>query len=313
MRPLWRNIAFIAGAALAGCTEFTPEPPPPTTPGAGVEIPALPQPSARSQELTRFYARVQQDLLTRGLLRQDGGGPDTPYNARMLSDNFINIALHNEYEPGQSLLRQGGGQSPLRKWERPVRFGLHFSETVPDAQQAEDRRNVENYVARLARVTRAPMSVTPTSSANFHVFFINEDDRRALGPTLSALVPGISASSISSITRLPRQFQCLVVAFSPVGSFSYTHAVAIVRAEHADLMRLSCIHEELAQGLGLANDSPRARPSIFNDDEEFALLTSHDELLLQILYDPRMSTGMTLETAGPLARTIAAEFFDGQS
>ena len=28
-----------------------------------------------------------------------------------------------------------------------------------------------------------------------------------------------------------------------------------------DLLRLSCMHEEIAQGLGLANDSPLARPS----------------------------------------------------
>ena len=51
--------------------------------------------------------------------------------------------------------------------------------------------------------------------------------------------------------------------------FRILAAVAIVRGEHPDLMRLSCIHEELAQGLGLANDSPYARPSVFNDDEEF--------------------------------------------
>jgi hypothetical protein len=44
----------------------------------------------------------------------------------------------------------------------------------------------------------------------------------------------------------------------------------VIRAEHPDLLRLSCLHEEIAQGLGLPNDSPRARPSIFNDDEEFA-------------------------------------------
>ena len=38
-------------------------------------------------------------------------------------------------------------------------------------------------------------------------------------------------------------------------------------------MRRACVHEEMAQGLGLGNDSETARPSIFNDDEEFALLT----------------------------------------
>ena len=43
-------------------------------------------------------------------------------------------------------------------------------------------------------------------------------------------------------------------------SGTYTRAFAVIRAEHPDLLRLSCLHEEIAQGLGLANDSPRARP-----------------------------------------------------
>ena len=84
-------------------------------------------------------------------------------------------------------------------------------------------------------------------------------------------------------------------------------AVALIRAEHPPLLRSACIHEELAQGMGLANDSPQARPSIFNDDEEFGLLTRHDELLLEMLYDPRLRTGMTLEEAEPVVRTIARE------
>jgi hypothetical protein len=83
--------------------------------------------------------------------------------------------------------------------------------------------------------------------------------------------------------------------------------VALVRAEHPERLRAACIHEELAQGMGLANDSPGARPSIFNDDEEFGLLTRHDELLLRMLYDERMRPGMMAEEAAPVAREIASE------
>ncbi|WP_372802367.1 DUF2927 domain-containing protein, partial [Paracoccus seriniphilus] len=48
-----------------------------------------------------------------------------------------------------------------------------------------------------------------------------------------------------------------------------------------------------------------------NDDEEFALLTRHDELLLQILYDPRLRPGMTAAEATPIVRSIATELLDG--
>ena len=78
-------------------------------------------------------------------------------------------------------------------------------------------------------------------------------------------------------------------------------------------MRLSCLHEEIAQGLGLANDSPRARPSIFNDNEEFALLTPQDELMLRMLYDPRLTPGMTEGQARPIAAALATQFLGGES
>jgi hypothetical protein len=78
----------------------------------------------------------------------------------------------------------------------------------------------------------------------------------------------------------------------------------VIRTDTPDLLKTACIHEELAQGLGLANDSPRARPSIFNDDDEFATLTTMDGLMLEILYDDRLYSGMTLDQARPLLRQI---------
>ena len=75
-------------------------------------------------------------------------------------------------------------------------------------------------------------------------------------------------------------------------------------------MRKSCIHEEMAQSLGLSNDSKIARPSIFNDDEEFAFLTTHDENLLKILYDNRLKPGMNNKDALPIVTKIAKELMN---
>ena len=131
---------------------------------------------------------------------------------------------------------------------------------------------------------------------------------------LKSLVPDIRDSELALFRDLPRSFYCFVVAVSDHSNpNTYTHAVALIRAEHPDLVRLSCIHEEIAQGLGLPNDSPEARPSIFNDDDEFALLTTHDEMLLKMLYDPRLKPGMTVSEARPLARIIARELMGERS
>jgi hypothetical protein len=72
-------------------------------------------------------------------------------------------------------------------------------------------------------------------------------------------------------------------------------------------MRTACFHEEIAQSLGLTNDSHLARPSIFNDDDEFATLTKLDKILLQILYDSRLYSGISKQESSQILRQVANE------
>lgn len=305
--PGWGSrgtLATLGLLALAACEPVAAPPPDVASPPPPAAVPPL---TSESEALVAYYTRLEQDLLTRGLLRTDGGGPDTPFTDAMLARNFVRIALFDEYRDDGTVLRSQQTLSRLRRWDSPVRFAVDFGPTVPLAQRAADTDRVTAYVNRLARVTGHPMTVTGGGSANFHVLILNEGDRRGYESALRALVPGIADSSVRAFLNLDRTTHCLVIAFAGGGSSSYSKAVALIRGEHPDLLRLSCIHEELAQGLGLANDSPAARPSIFNDDEEFGLLTTHDEMLLRILYDARLRAGMTAAEAAPIARQIARE------
>ena len=312
--------AFRAGALAAACAAFAlascaPQGAavslrPAQRPAPAVVAEPAPQRSAESRALERYYARVQADLRAQGLLRTDGGGPDTPFDSGMLADNFIRIALFDEYAETAGTLVARQTASELRRWERPVRLEIAFGATVPEEIRREDRAALSAYAARLARVTGHPIR-TVRSGGNFHVLVLHEQERAASADRLRALVPGISRTAVRTITDMPRSTFCLVFAFSQGESREYVRALAVIRAEHPDLLRLSCLHEEVAQGLGLANDSPRARPSIFNDDEEFALLTTHDELLLRMLYDERLQPGMDGRAALPTVREIAAELVEG--
>jgi hypothetical protein len=87
-------------------------------------------------------------------------------------------------------------------------------------------------------------------------------------------------------------------------------ALVIIRSELPEIMRRACFHEEIAQSLGLTNDSHFARPSIFNDDDEFATLTKFDEILLRILYDHRLQPGISQKEAAQLVKQIATEISD---
>jgi hypothetical protein len=306
-----RPFAITTLMLLAGCAPEVIAPP--TLSPVASPRPQAPSPrtSVESEALRAYYAQVEARLLAQGLLRTDGGGPDTPFSVRDLTENFIRIALYDEYARvgGRLIARQT--PSRLRRWDQPVRIGVEFGGSVPPAQRAMDQREITAYAARLSRVMGHPVSVG--GSPNFHVLILNEDERRAAGPHLERLIPGIDPLTLRTITEMPRSAFCLVFAFSRGGADTYAAAVAVIRGEHPDLLRQSCIHEEIAQGMGLANDSATARPTIFNDSEEFATLTGHDELLLRILYDPRLRPGMTEDEARPIVTRIATELLGGDS
>ncbi|MFZ1468477.1 MAG: DUF2927 domain-containing protein [Paracoccaceae bacterium] len=268
--------------------------------------------TAKSATARAYYAQVQQALLSQDLLRTDGGGVDTPFDDRILADNFIRIALYDEYSRSGGAFVRTETPSILRKWVVPVRVGLRFGDSVPADRRATDRARIGSYLARLSQITGHPIALSD-SAPNFWVYMVSEDEREALGPQLSAALPGLSASDISDVTQMSTNTYCLVYALSGSNPGIYTRAVAVIRAEHPDLLRLSCVHEEIAQGLGLPNDSPRARPSIFNDDEEFALLTKQDELMLRMLYSPALRPGMSVEEAKPVVQRLATKVLGGPS
>ncbi|NIZ60161.1 hypothetical protein DL239_04120 [Sedimentitalea sp. CY04] len=301
LQSIPRNVAGLIGlTALLACT-----PPLQTDSLVPPQRPEEFQPpprSAESEQLVQYYSVLQRDLLTRGLLRTDGGGPDTPYNADKLVRNFEAIAFFDEYAGSGS-----GSAGGLSRWPGPVRLQAEFGPSVSPTRRQEDLQFLTNYANRLARITKHSVSTT-TTRGNFHVIYASKDDGDFIRKRVPQILPNISAENLEIFANPPRSFYCLVLAGGPQQDpLSYTQGVALIRAEHPDLVRQSCVHEEVAQGLGLRNDSPRARPSIFNDDDEFALLTSHDEKLLTMLYDRRLQPGMSAEQARPIARVIANE------
>lgn len=304
-------IAALAFVGLVGCEPVASSKRPAPSPPARTVQPTPPA-SPESEAMRAYLARVQADLLSQGLLRTDGGGVDAPYTDRMLAENFIRIAMFDEYLRGPAGIVQRETESRLRRWEAPVRVGLVFGASVSATSRATDRARVRSYLARLSKITGHPITLTD-AAPNFFVYIVNEDERRALGPVIATTLPDLTGPEVAGLTDLPRSTYCIVYALSEGSSGINTRAFAVIRAEHPDLLRLSCIHEEIAQGLGLANDSPSARPSIFNDDEEYALLTTQDELMLRILYNPRLRPGMTITQARPIVESLAAALIGGES
>ncbi len=305
------GLACSTAMALAGCTML-----PPPAPNAAPMVPEEAAPPARPDTapsaVEAHFAATQDRRIAQGLLRTERAPRDLPISASLIERAFAEVALHDEYQIGASAILQRSSPAPLRRWDAPVRLSLEFGASVPATMRQRDTELVSRFATRLSRVSSHPVALTG-GRGNFTVLVVSEDERRAIGPRLRALVPGIDAVSQALVEDLPLSVSCLVLAFSRSGTNTYSDAVAIIRSELPDRTRDMCYFEEIAQGMGLANDSPVARPSLFNDSAEFAVMTVLDEQLLRILYDPRLRPGMMDAQARPIVRVIAAELMGGQS
>jgi hypothetical protein len=87
-----------------------------------------------------------------------------PVSDRSLTENFMRVALYDEYRRGSGGFVREETESRLRRWEVPVRVGIRFGASVPPDRQATDRARIVSFVARLAQITGHPMSWSTTAT-----------------------------------------------------------------------------------------------------------------------------------------------------
>jgi hypothetical protein len=284
---------------------------PPARP-AGLTPPADDS-DAENAALVAYYAGVQGDLTTSGRMRRETAPTDAPYSVDDLVRNFERIALYDEYvDVGGQFVRR---ESPsfLRRWTRPVRVAVMTGPSIPPEAAARDRANVAAFTRRLAGLTGLDMRMSEGGDVNLLVLFMTNAERLAFAEQVQRSYPEFAPAVMRALAETPLDTFCTAYAFGDPNDRSvYSGAMILIRAEHPPLTRLSCVHEEMAQAMGLPNDSPDARPSLFNDSLEFALLTEHDMILLRMLYDPRLRPGMTVDEARSLLPAVAADAMAAQ-
>lgn len=226
-----------------------------------------------------------------GKLRTEIDPEDAPYSSDDLVRDFQRIALSFSPEDGAPVA------SPVTKRLGPVRYKLRGL-TVEDA----DRTAMTALAERLAEATGLAFAEAEDDT-NLDILIVGLDEQPALLDEAKRKWGRGGRLDVAEILRNP---DCGFVTFSTVKDpYVIDSAIVYVRAGMAAEYREQCLHEEVAQSLGLFDDDPAARPSIFNDDEEFALLTKHDIDLLRILYDPRVKPGMEGPALLPIVRGIA--------
>ncbi|MEM9196316.1 MAG: DUF2927 domain-containing protein [Pseudomonadota bacterium] len=263
-----------------------------------------------------YYARLETDLRAAGFMRTDRAPQDARFSNADLAQNFERIALYSEYDRAEDRFVRRRTPSVLSKWTDPVRIRFIFGNSVTASQRRQDRRDVSTLSTRLSSLTGLGISMvteqTPAPNANFVLIFADRAERAEIAQDIRIANPQADPAFIASLRDSTPQEICYVNTFrDPDHPGRIVFAVAVIKSETRGLMRLSCLHEEISQAFGLGNDDMRVRPSIFNDDEEFALLTEHDEYLLRVLYHPALSPGMSQSEVRARLPGILAELRPG--
>ncbi|SFI20692.1 DUF2927 domain-containing protein [Albimonas pacifica] len=248
----------------------------------------------------RHFAEMQASLLAKGWLRTDIAPADAPYDRRDLERNFRLIAFRTEFPDAGDIL----DERPLSKWRGDLTWRM-LGEVRPS-----DRARMETLGARIAQATGLEVREAGTGeTARMTIMYLGPDSRPRMR---AALGTRYSDAQLQMFDAWASQLWVVCYATTYRGGDGRWNTAAMIgiRDELPDLLRDSCLDEEVVQALGLPNDDATVRPSIFNDDEEFAFMTEHDADLLRILYDPRLQPGMTEAEAAPIVRRIVDEMTD---
>lgn len=220
--------------------------------------------------------------------------PEVPYSNDQVVRNFIQIALRAEASDMSGYGRGIG----VTKWVTPLRYSV-------TGARPRDQKKINTLIARLRLLTGADIAEAVDGPPNFRISFVPFRERdRTIDMLSSEVALGPAVGSMVNRWRVGENEKCLgLVSFHP-NSSAIAKADILIKDELPPQIRNDCIVEEIVQSLGLMNDDPRVRPSIFNDDQQYHELTSHDEYLLRILYDPRIYPGMSAGEAMPMANRI---------
>lgn len=187
----------------------------------------------------------------------------------------------------------------LRKWRGPtIKYKL-----LGIAGEADYYREVvERHAEALRTYTGVTYTEIPGDAEGEDLIFVFANRK-------TMKIAGRLIESNERVLREVARANCYFLSYHNPDGQIFKGLIAV----NSDLDRLKvehCLLEEMAQSLGLPNDSRLVSPSIFNDRENHMTLTMIDKVLLRTLYDTRVRTGVSrpqaLLAANKVVRSLMA-------
>ena len=177
----------------------------------------------------------------------------------------------------------------LRRFERPVRAAV-----IDTSRRRGRKTTVLNFLRYLDRRI-GPLAiriVDDPAQANLRIYVVDRKDYA------SVLREKVFRSRFATVRG-----RCVVRSQFTRSGISSSDAVIV--SDEGDALFRRCMAEEIMQALGPLNDDASLRRSMFNDESRFTAPQRFDLLILRMLYDPSVKSGMTLEAIRPRLRALA--------
>ncbi|WNJ95289.1 DUF2927 domain-containing protein [Vibrio ruber] len=206
-----------------------------------------------------------------------------------IENAFFHVALEYEFTSTTT--------PRLAKWSHPIR--VWFRHDV--GHQALHEEMARLHLAHLAQLTHLPITVVARrADANFIWYFTRQSEWQKIIRT--ELGEKALKNTYGSV--------CMFGVKLDPDSNEIRRATVIIPVDQARShgKLLGCIIEESTQALGLFNDSEQAYPSIFNDKTPDDFLSPLDIILLKLLYEPTLTSGMSPSVLQPLLQQLLLQY-----
>jgi hypothetical protein len=203
-------------------------------------------------------------------------------------DGFLKTAFGAEYH-------LAGRVDRIRKYDAPVRV---FADGV---RRNNRKAQLAKVVADIAnRVRHLDIAMADSNDgANVVVKLVRDRD---LFRTISTFYGSDRAREI----RSNLDPQCLS-GFRKNDKYEIEHSDVILTVDKGDFIFLDCAYEELLQALGPINDTNSIPWTMFNDSVQMGFFDVYDQYIMNILYDPRIKAGMTVQEVKAVLPQVLAD------
>jgi hypothetical protein len=203
-------------------------------------------------------------------------------------EGFFKTAFGAEYH-------LAGRVDRIRKYDMPIRV---FAD---GANRADRRAQLAKVVADIGqRIQHMDIAMTASSDeANVVVNLVRDRD-------LSRTITNFYGSERAKEIRASLDPQCLS-GFRKNERFEIEHSDVILTVDAGDFVFLDCAYEELLQSLGPINDTSSVPWTMFNDDVSMGFFDVYDQYILNLLYDPRIKAGMTVQEVKAVLPDVLAD------